>query len=48
MVVLLLQVRTITSPALVKSLFSIYLGPDPVSAGAKDSFGCGLVQLLKD
>lgn len=42
------QVGTITSPALVKALFDIYVGPDPVSTDAKKSIGMGLAALLNE
>jgi hypothetical protein len=42
------QVGTIQSPALVKALFDIYVGPDPVSADAKKSIGKGLVALMNE
>ena len=38
----------ITNKALQRALFDIYLGPDPVSAGAKDSIGDGLAALLRE
>ncbi len=43
-----IQMGTLESPALVQSLFSIYLGPDPVAPEAKSSIGQGLVQLLNE
>jgi hypothetical protein len=39
-------VGVINDPDLVKALFDIYLGKDPVSADAKRSFGQGLASLL--
>uniref|UniRef100_A0A383W2M2 Chalcone isomerase domain-containing protein n=1 Tax=Tetradesmus obliquus TaxID=3088 RepID=A0A383W2M2_TETOB len=42
------QVGSIQSPALVKALFDIYVGPDPVSADAKKSIGKGLVALMNE
>lgn len=42
------QVGSINSPALVKALFDIYVGPDPVSSEAKRSFGKGLAALLNE
>jgi len=42
------QAGTIHSPALVKALFDIYVGPDAVSADAKRSFGKGLATLLNE
>ena len=36
------------SPALVKALFDIYIGPDPVSMDAKKSVGQGLELLLNE
>lgn len=43
-----LQVGSINSPALVKALFDIYVGPDPVSVEAKKSIGKGLELLLNE
>jgi hypothetical protein len=40
------KVGVINDPDLVKALFDIYLGKDPVSADAKKSFGQGLASLL--
>jgi len=42
------QAGTIHSPALVKALFDIYVGPDAVSEDAKRSFGKGLATLLNE
>eukprot|EP00879_Flechtneria_rotunda_P020668 GHRR01021747.1.p1 GENE.GHRR01021747.1~~GHRR01021747.1.p1 ORF type:complete len:142 (+),score=49.56 GHRR01021747.1:228-653(+) len=42
------QVGNIASPALVKALFDVYVGPDPVSADAKASIGRGLAALLNE
>jgi hypothetical protein len=42
------QVGTIQSPALVKALFDIYVGSDPVSSDAKRSIGKGLAALLNE
>jgi hypothetical protein len=42
------KVGTIDSPELVKALFDIYLGKDPVSPDAKKSFGAGLASLLAE
>jgi hypothetical protein len=42
------QVGAITSPALVKALFDIYVGPDPVSADAKRAFAQGLADVLNE
>ncbi|KAF6264171.1 chalcone isomerase [Scenedesmus sp. NREL 46B-D3] len=42
------QVGTIQSPALVKALFDVYVGPDPVSADAKNSIAKGLVALMNE
>lgn len=42
------QVGSINSPALVKALFDIYVGPEPVSVDAKRSFGKGLELLLNE
>lgn len=42
------QVGTIESPELVRALFDIYLGPDPVSADAKADFARGLAALLRE
>jgi hypothetical protein len=42
------QVGTIHSPALVKALFDIYVGPDPVSSEAKRTIGKGLAALLNE
>ena len=41
------RVGSIKSPALVKSLFGLYLGPDPVSADTKSNFGRNLASVLK-
>jgi hypothetical protein len=41
-------VGTIQSAALVKALFDIYVGPDPVSTDAKKSIGKGLVALMNE
>lgn len=37
-----LQIGTVSSPALVRALFDIYVGADAVSPSAKESFGRGL------
>ncbi|GBF94321.1 hypothetical protein Rsub_06943 [Raphidocelis subcapitata] len=42
------QVGAIESPELVRALFDIYLGKDPVSPDAKKSFGAGLASLLAE
>eukprot|EP00877_Chromochloris_zofingiensis_P006740 jgi/Chrzof1/2319/Cz11g10250.t1 len=42
------QKAVIDSPVLVRSLFDIYLGTDPVSEDAKLSFGKGLAALIKE
>jgi hypothetical protein len=42
----LLQVGTIASRPLTHNLLDIYLGPDPVSKGAKESFGVGLAGMV--
>lgn len=42
------QVGTIESPELVRALFDIYLGKDPVSADAKRGFAAGLAALLRE
>ncbi|KAF8060612.1 FAP2 [Scenedesmus sp. PABB004] len=42
------QVGSISSPALVKALFDIYVGPDPVSDEAKRSIGRGLAALVNE
>ena len=42
------QVGTIESPELVKALFGIYLGSDPVSPDAKAGFAQGLAALLAE
>jgi hypothetical protein len=39
---------TVSSPTLCHSLLDIYLGPDPVSHDAKQSFGEGLATLLAE
>lgn len=45
---LYIQVGAIESPELVRALFDIYLGPDPVSLDAKKSFSQGLAALLRE
>lgn len=42
------QMGVLESPALVHSLFSIYLGPNAVSPEAKSNIGQGLVELLNE
>eukprot|EP00882_Tetradesmus_deserticola_P028756 GHRQ01032040.1.p2 GENE.GHRQ01032040.1~~GHRQ01032040.1.p2 ORF type:complete len:144 (+),score=72.36 GHRQ01032040.1:722-1153(+) len=42
------QVGSIQSPALVKALFDIYVGPDPVSTDAKSSIAKGLAALINE
>jgi hypothetical protein len=42
----LLQVGTIASRPLTHNLLQLYLGPDPVSKGAKESFGVGLAGMV--
>lgn len=41
-----LQVGTISNKALARSLLDIYLGRDPASKGAKESFGAGLASMV--
>lgn len=36
------QIGTVSSPALVRALFDIYVGANAVSPSAKESFGRGL------
>lgn len=40
------QVGSISNRALAQSLLDIYLGADPVSKGAKESFGAGLAAMV--
>lgn len=42
------QVGTIASRQLTRALLDIYLGTDPASKGAKDSFGRGLASMVLD
>lgn len=37
---------TITSTALVRALFDVYLGEDPISSDARDAFGRGMVKVF--
>jgi hypothetical protein len=39
-------VGTIANRHLAQSLLNIYLGPDPVSKDAKESFGQGLASMV--
>jgi hypothetical protein len=43
-----LQKPAIQSPVLSKALFDLYIGSDPVSPDAKESFGQGLAKLLSE
>lgn len=43
-----LQVGTIASRQLTRALLDIYLGTNPASKGAKDSFGRGLASMVLD
>ncbi|KAL3161040.1 hypothetical protein ABBQ38_009423 [Trebouxia sp. C0009 RCD-2024] len=42
------QVGIVKSPLLTRTLFDVYLGRDPVSPGAKESIGRGLMNLAID
>ncbi|KAG2486136.1 hypothetical protein HYH03_015229 [Edaphochlamys debaryana] len=42
------EMGTIASPSLCTSLFSIYLGSDPVSKDAKSTFGHSLAQAIRE
>lgn len=40
-----MQVGVVKSPLLTQTLFDVYLGCNPVSPGAKESIGRGLMNL---
>jgi hypothetical protein len=41
-----LQVGVVPSKQFVRAFFDMYVGPDPVSASAKESFGKGLAGMV--